>query len=246
MENSPHCGLVYERFPRVLSRGADRWGIEGDARLKWLERFQTLARETPARAERLAQVHARLNVILDAGSGLTREAATVGRFVSGLGNASATDVGLSFDFACGVPFLAGSSVKGLARAGAKLAEARGDDILRLLGNDPEAEQPSSGAVAFLDALPRRWPRLEIDVITRHHDPDALPTQKTPLDADKPNPVHFITVAPETTFVFRLVPLRDSGPKGLETAWTWLAKALDELGAGAKTAVGYGWMSPVAP
>jgi CRISPR-associated protein Cmr6 len=97
---------------------------------------------------------------------------------------------------------------------------------------------------FLDALPLRWPELEVDVITRHHDPEALPAQVTPLDADKPNPVHFLTVAPGQVFVFRLLPCRGAPTDAIEPAWSWLVNALDILGAGAKTAVGYGQMEAV--
>ncbi|NOY25475.1 MAG: type III-B CRISPR module RAMP protein Cmr6, partial [Oligoflexia bacterium] len=109
-------------------------------------------------------------------------------------------------------------------------------------DDPRAAR--AGTIAFLDAMPETWPSdglFEIDIITRHHDPEAFSRQKTPLDADDPNPVHFLVVKPDVAFVFRLLPLGDATDSDLDDAWRWLAAALGDLGAGAKTAVGYGEM-----
>lgn len=115
-------------------------------------------------------------------------------------------------------------------------------IEEILGKDTKpGEQGRSGGVVFLDALPLCWPRLDIDIITRHHDAEKLSEQAVPLDADEPNPLHFLTVAPNETFVFRLLPTRAATQAALDLAWSWLAAALDVLGAGAKTAVGYGQM-----
>jgi CRISPR-associated protein Cmr6 len=237
---SPHPGLVFERFPRVLSLRGGHYELAPGARLEWLDEFVRLAGETTERATRLREVHARLDTL--AQGGLRRELRTAWRFVSGLGNPSATQTGMSFDFACGVPCLPASSVKGLARAGAGLEEAAGDLVADVLGRRPQSDDVgAAGPVVFLDALPLRWPKLDIDIITRHHDPEALPTQAVPLDTDQPNPVHFLTVAAGQLFVFRLLRGRDAAPDALEVAWRWLASALEVLGAGGKTAVGYGQM-----
>lgn len=244
LEGSPHPALVFERFPRLLSRRGDGYGLDDEARLEWLDEFVKLAAETRERGQRLDAVHARLDAL--AHDGLRREAHTAWRLAVGLGNPSATDVGMTFDFACGVPCLPGSSVKGLARAGAELLEADETRIVKLLGTGPrDGDGGASGAVIFLDALPARWPEFKVDIVTRHHDAQALPKQTIPLDTDKPNPVHFLTVAPKQAFVFRLLPTADTQADSLHTAWHWLKTALDELGAGAKTAVGYGQMVAVA-
>ncbi len=246
LESSPHPALVFERFPRLLSRRGDGYGLDDEARLRWLDEFVKLAAETRERRQRLDAVHARLDALALVHDGLRREARTAWRLAVGLGNPSATDVGMTFDFACGVPCLPGSSVKGLARAGAELLEAEERRMAELLGVGPlDGDDGASGTVVFLDALPLRWPAFEVDIVTRHHDAQALPKQKTPLDTDKPNPVHFLTVAPKQIFVFRLLPTADTQADSLGTVWRWLKAALDELGAGAKTAVGYGQMVAVA-
>jgi CRISPR-associated protein Cmr6 len=242
---SPHLGLLFERFPRLPE--------ENGGRLTWLEDFVDFAKgprpqgktnrePTVLCKRRLETVHRRLDDLLKARGGETRVFATKGRLALGLGNPNAAEIGFSFDASCGLPVLPGSSVKGLARAGAELAGASEGDMPACFGRGPQGQDDGeSGTVVFLDALPQGWPRFEIDIINRHHDAENLPKQKRPLDADKPNPVHFLTVASGTRFVFRLLPAQGADTGVLSNVWTWLAQALDVLGAGAKTAVGYGRM-----
>ncbi len=246
-----HPGLLFERFPQLLSRRGEHYQIAPKARSKWLRDFQRLRfKESNKEMVRLLlRHHARMDAVLAAFGGEKRMFDTVGRLAIGLGNPSAGDIGFSLDHATGMPVIPGSSVKGLALAGARLlGEERA--ARRPLGAGPEPGQPdtaSSGVIAFLDALPvpntRNGP-FEIDIITRHHDPEALTRQKTPLDADEPNPVHFLVVRSEVRFIFRLLPLADATSANLADAWRWLSAAVADLGAGGKTAVGYGEMQPV--
>lgn len=242
VNGSPHLGLIFDRFPRLLNRA--NLLIEEAARRDWLEEFCKLANgPTQTSKRRLQAVHARLDAIMAAGHGQRRVFTTTERLATGLGNPNAADIGFSFDFACGLPGLAGSAVKGLVREGAEIAAAGGQRIADLLGEGPtSASEGQGGILIFLDALPQEWPRFEIDIITRHHAPDALATQRTPLETDQPNPIPFLTVAAGTSFVFRILGGTHATSETYETVWTWLARALD-FGAGAKTAVGYGRMQP---
>lgn len=243
-DGSPHPGLVFDRFPCLVTRVAGHYEIGDGARLHWLDEFVLLAGETPARRTRLTSVHARLDRLTSAARGERRDFRTAWRFATGLGNPNVAEIGFSFDAACGVPTLPGSAVKGITRAGSRLCEAALADQRLALGEGPEAgDAGNAGALVFLEALPVQWPKLEVDIITRHHDAEALPGQKVPLDTDAPIPIHFLTVAPGQMFAFRLL-LRPGAPeRALALAWTWLERALDDLGAGAKTAVGYGQMLP---
>jgi len=241
---SPHLGLVFDRFPRLLDEQTLR--IAEDARSAWLKEFKDLAAGTSFRERRLAAVHARLDVVVKERGGEHRTFRTVERFATGLGNPNAADIGFSFDAACGVPCLAGSAVKGLVREGARIVDADKERIAALLGEGPVGTADATrGKLVFLDALPAKWPEFDLDIITRHHNAEALAQQKTPLDADEPNPVPFLTVQPQTALVFRVLP---EGPSGnvsadaMSNVWDWLTVALD-LGAGARSAVGYGRMFP---
>jgi CRISPR-associated protein Cmr6 len=143
-------------------------------------------------------------------------------------------------------------------------------VLELFGHDddtPTAREPAGGAAApgtgesptartgdllFYPALPTRWPRLELDIINCHH-PDYYGGQKgdvssrpKPVDYESPVPVFFLAVAAGTPFAFRLGSraARAGDPSGrahVALAFELLAFGLEWLGAGSKTAVGYGRM-----
>jgi CRISPR type III-B/RAMP module RAMP protein Cmr6 len=167
--------------------------------------------------------------------------------VAGIGRWNPVEVGFTFDRFCGVPFLPGSTVKGLLHAAADLVaagELDGDrsfwtsqTVSRIFG-----EQEQSGAFAFYDAYPERWPRLEIDVMTPHHSHYYDHSQDVAADWDEPIPVHFLRVEAGTPFLFWFGErTRGTGKEGdRETIAALLTTALDWLGVGAKTSSGYGW------
>lgn len=59
------------------------------------------------------------------------------------------------------------------------------------------------------------------------------------------PVYFLTVAAGTRWVFRLAPTARASTDDVATAFELLERGLRYLGAGAKTAVGYGQMEPAS-
>lgn len=87
-----------------------------------------------------------------------------------------------------------------------------------------------GNVVFFDAFPVSG-EIEGNVMTPHSSSDAFPQ-----DTDNPNPILFATIARGAIFCFHLAS-RDAGC--CEQAGEWLKKALEESGAGGKTAVGLG-------
>ncbi len=105
-----------------------------------------------------------------------------------------------------------------------------------------------GNVVFHDAWPESWPKLMVDIVNNHHpeyyqagpDDNAHP----PGDWENPVPVYFLAVKPPITFTFPLAKRRwDVPDELLELARQWLLGALCHLGAGAKTAAGYGAFEP---
>lgn len=137
---------------------------------------------------------------------------------------------------------------GVEWEGRRIAKGPGA-VYRALFGAPDAEEelpgrPASaqrGLVTFHDALwvpntPGSGSPLAVDVLTvhqkRYYDSSG---QTVPVDWDDPNPVAFLSIRPETRFVFAL-----SGPAD----WTALARgllleALAEWGVGGKTSSGYG-------
>jgi CRISPR-associated protein Cmr6 len=148
----------------------------------------------------------------------------------------------------GFVYLPGSGLKGMARAFAKtVASASADDIAAVFGNEPgepKRDLQRAGNIVFHDAWPAQWPKLFVDIVNNHHpnyyqakDSD---NSNAPGDWEDPRPVYFLAVAPGTKFDFYLSKRRGDVPDELrDLAQQWLAGGLGELGAGAKTAAGYG-------
>ncbi len=184
-------------------------------------------------------------------------------FVTGLGREHPVENGFLWHHTLGVPYLPGSSVKGMVRAwieqwaGEKNKEEK-EEIDRIFGPKQPTEQPQVGAVVFLDAIPLDKVRLKADIMTPHYGEyyQNKKRPEAPGDWISPVPIPFLAVKEDTTFHFAIVPRRQScleTPAGsgesrgghrsdCEIVIGWLKDALEWIGAGAKTAVGYGRMS----
>lgn len=177
--------------------------------------------------------------------------------------------GFSFDYVTGLPYLPGSSVKGVLRSAFNHPEY----IRELLGN-PKAEvyeleralfgerlnEPNQvnpeGKTIFLDAFPvgsndtvgspgdLKYRLLELDNITPHHQDKQLGL------LTEPNPLTFLKVRPGVKFQFRfLIPDEIAYGRSTITADnvnTLFRQILLDLGAGAKTNVGFGSFTDSQP
>ena len=110
------------------------------------------------------------------------------------------------------------------------------------------DKSSSGIVAFLPAVPcteKSTPdkgKLDVDIVNVHQRAyyGSRSREARPSSKDQPNPQFFPTVKDGVCFRFTIAPVRRGGESLLSSAKDWLWKALEENGAGAKTAAGYGW------
>ncbi len=157
---------------------------------------------------------------------------TTSRFVTGLGRSHPVENGFAWHHSLGVPYLPGSSVKGLVRAWARDAGVARDRIDTLLGKEGRA-----GALAFLDAIPTEPPRLEVEVMTPHYG--GWTPEDPPGDWRSPTPIPFLVTSAGAAFLFSVLPCRRVGSDEAKEVFSWLERALDEAGAGAKTSIGYG-------
>ncbi|MDP5213946.1 type III-B CRISPR module RAMP protein Cmr6 [Pseudoalteromonas tunicata] len=157
------------------------------------------------------------------------------------GNA-ALETGCSLSHNYGMPYIAGSSVKGVVRAWASkhLAEFS-DEIEELFGTwDSEQVHQVAGTVTFHDAwwIPEdQSTPFALDVVTTHHQAYYNGNQELPSDKDSPIPIHLLAV--QGSFLFVL----EGEPEAIKLCQTMLEKALLDNGIGAKTAAGYGYMIP---
>lgn len=157
------------------------------------------------------------------------------RLAIGLAGASPLETNIVFHRLYGVPMLPGSGLKGLALA---VARSNGEHET-IFGT-----QKTAGLVDVLDAIPvpasgKNW--IEVDVMNPHY-PRWYRGEGSPSDDQSPTPVFFLTVASGVEFEFALLcrtPTNET-KDALNKAKAWLIEGLKTLGAGAKTAAGYGY------
>jgi CRISPR/Cas system CMR subunit Cmr6 (Cas7 group RAMP superfamily) len=174
------------------------------------------------------------------------------RLVVGLGNkANPHEIGLALHGTYGWPVIPGPGLKGLAAAWASSPESGADpgDVRRIFGGPRPGEKitPATpagrGTVRFLDAIPDSRPvSVVADVMTPHVKPyyDRLAAGKDfvpPAEYHNPVPLTFLTVRGGFA-----VDLYGSSDQDVQLAADWLTAAGEELGAGAKTAAGYGYLA----
>lgn len=159
---------------------------------------------------------------------LTAEAVSVSPFATGLGHEHPLENGFAFLDPYGLPYLAGSGVKGVLHAAARELAAgewgdaqgwTGEAITALFGvgsgssgdglGDDEGGQ--RGALVCWDVLPLiTGDKLRVDVMTAHQShylqqrTDKKSGDSTsPHDSGQPNPINFLTVPPGSAFSFHV-------------------------------------------
>lgn len=235
-----NAGLWYDKF---FDRYRKDWTLDekGESRKEWIK---SIAVRPVGDGVMLQRAVSRLDALTRALGGEVRFFATDWRFVTGLSRYHPVENGFAWHHTLGVPFLPGSSVKGVTRAWAEAwAGADPKDIERVFGPEDERKEKCVGSVIFFDALPSRPVQLAPDVMTPHYaEYYKSGSDVPPGDWFDPLPIPFLTVAPGQEFVFALAPRR-TGDEGsyadCRQALRWLEEALAHIGAGAKTAVGYG-------
>ena len=235
MPKGGNAGLWYDKF---CHRWQDReWKIEPQGRKDWIGTV------TNGRVGDSSALQEAVSRTLDLLAGLHGEArffATAGRFVTGLGRSHPLENGFAWHPTLGVPFLPASSVKGMVRSWVEFWLEEKEKARRIFGSQGEV-----GTVIFLDALPAAPVQLEREVMTPHYQdyysgkPDCPPG-----DWYDPNPINFLAVAKGQPFVFG-VAARDPERNAADLAavLACLPQALENIGAGAKTAAGYGRFVP---
>lgn len=199
----------------------------------------------------LQRLRARRCAMLTGLSALSWSATTAGALTLHLSRASALEnAGLCLHPLYGFVYLPGSGLKGMVRAYAETVwlKAEGDrgqseePIDRVFGRAPKGKAEGwAGSVIFHDAWPEAWPRLIVDIVNNHHKA-YYQGKDAPGDWENPELSYLLAVPPGVAFSFALSP-RPPGDAAavadLAMAKGWLNGALCHLGAGAKTAAGYG-------
>ena len=169
----------------------------------------------------------------------------VSPYISGLGEPHVTETGLTLHPTYGVPYLTGSSIKGMFHSWLMEAvrntetDALSEKRLQALFGieDEEGNEKRQGLLTFHDVI---FPQviIEPDIMTPHH---AEYYNEKPLrDNENTNPIKFIRARFGNAGTLAIsAEEKVSGIAELETIAEWLSTALSEYGLGAKTAIGYG-------
>lgn len=249
-----NAGLWYDKFGSEWKivpdkeTGKEKWEF---GKLDWIK--QITRSENIGDADLIKQITDRQKTLLESFDSSPLFFQTIAPFATGLGRRHPVENGFAWHHTLGVPYLPGSSVKGMVRAFVEQwaddesewqdnPKQKCSDIDRIFGPRDKPEH-AIGSVTFLDALPINPVQLKPDVMTPHYSPyyqDS--TGKTPpADWHLPIPISFLVVTSGNTFQFGLLPRRTKGKdrEDCQRAAVWLKQALEWIGAGAKTAVGYG-------
>lgn len=191
-------------------------------------------------------------------------------YVSGLGGTHPTETGFILDRNTGLPYIPASGIKGVLRMAHSLnvAEAH-PELLRQTPDGPELPdtEPSlrkyfgdtdtasadavRGQLVFLDAFPASVPTMKKDIMNPHFGKYYDGTL-APVETENPIPVMFMSVQEGVDFKFRVVALplaadpdspvmRKFDDSDRAAILAMFKRAGEQLGFGAKTAVGYGRM-----
>lgn len=178
--------------------------------------------------------------------------------VTGTATAGLRNVGIELHGTHGWPIIPASSLKGVAAAYAAEA-ANQDDVDRIFGlprpgrDEGDTERKTAGKAAarpgtvqFFDALPGpngitvAQHDLTPHARDYHTGTDARGSRPAPAEYLNPVPIPFLVVD-GGSFTAHVVGPADHA----ETAARLLCEAMDDLGVGAKTAAGYGYLTGTA-
>ncbi len=250
-----HFGLWYTRF---FNRYTAHWTLDETAKSEWVS---SMANKRCGDDKILEQHSQRLVQLVTALEGQFAICQTNWHFATGLGLPHPVENGLAWHPTLGVPYLAGSAIKGLLRAWVEVWDDSLSDSQRLarrqtwfgmVKEQPEDEQDQAGKLIFFDAIPITPLRLTTDIMTPHYGKwyeqgheikgnNLLSAQNERLPADwhEPVPVPFLAVK-SAKFLIAIAARDAKKDKALvDSALESLLMALQWLGAGAKTAAGYG-------
>ncbi|MBL1260109.1 MAG: type III-B CRISPR module RAMP protein Cmr6 [Thiotrichaceae bacterium] len=240
-----HSGLWFNKF---FDKYEPNWKpIEGEGgKSSWLKQFNH-----EHGGKQVTEYAARQRVLVSLLGGDTLAMKTQWHFVTGMGNNHPVENGFAWHPTLGVPYLTGAAVKGLLRAWCEEWDKKDDATLALWFGSKNDKSPSAGALIFFDAVPINPVTLKVDVMTPHYGKwyekgDQKPEEdgsNIPADWHSPVPIPFLVVDKNQSFQFSISKRETCAAQKIELSVVMkeLESALECIGAGAKTAAGYGQM-----
>jgi CRISPR-associated protein Cmr6 len=249
-----NAGLWFERF---FDQFDHTWQVR-DQKIDWLKNnFNRSSGESQA-----LENHAiRQQQLCQNLEGISKVFKTQWHFVTGMGNPHPIENGLSWHPTLGVPYLSGAAVKGMVRNWLEIWEQETTDesqkakLLNWFGSTSKnpldrGYEVLTGNLIFFDAFPIESVLMNVDIMTPHMGKwyekgneiknIAKDADKIPADWHDPTPISYLVIK-KARFLFSIAPRKTTCDINLPEVMEVLEKALDYVGAGAKTATGYGQM-----
>lgn len=247
-----HKGLWFERF---FNKYDSNWTVGDDAKITWIKGVSGLCGDKATlTSHSLAQQQ-----LCDNLEGTSQIFKNNWHFVSCMGNDHPVENGMSWHPTLGTPYLAGAAVKGLLRgwleqwSGLEGGELK-EKLFRWFGSDDkevkeQQKDSQAGGLIFFDAIPIDQVELTCDIMTPHMGKwysnggkisKSNYSDTLPADWHNPIPIPFLVVKQVSLLVsIAPRPHAEISQEELQEVMQMLTMALDYLGAGAKTATGYG-------
>ncbi len=175
-------------------------------------------------------------------NGLLFELECISDLIIGMGNAHPMENGFTFDHTQGLPFIPGSTIKGIWKASQQLNENQQTSETKVEKRATQEKNKGEKSTTekkvddfiFLDAIPLSV-KMKIDIMTPHYQP-YYSSGDPPGDYYNPIPIHFVAVSKGSKFLWGLISrTKRSHEEPVRLIKDWLST----FGIGGKTAVGYG-------
>lgn len=207
--------------------------LTGDERLKFLYKFSNITlnglKEYRERQEKILEQLENDKYITT-----SFEARTITKCIPGMGYFSSLETGINLHFLYGFPYISSTTLKGITSDYAIFYEnidQDSEEYKNIFGS-----QNNKGEVIFFDALPVNNRNIfTIDVMTPHFG-EYYTKNEPPADYLNPTPITFICIKENVNFKFYLASKNENS---LKLADKLLKGALENIGVGAKTSLGYG-------
>lgn len=177
-----HAGLL-------MQRGLTKW--DKDDKQAKAELIQKIVKiPTPKKDSLYALAFTRwVRATSDTDRFATLAAGISGRLYTGLNSAGALETGISTSHTYGMPLIAGSSVKGIARSHAESLGLDKAHLTVLFGDDSDSGSLKSGALVWHDAwfIPANTPPFAAEIITTHHQDYYNGKQLEADEMESPHP-----------------------------------------------------------
>ena len=242
--NAANAGLLFDKFANAWAPSEKTWEFDKNHGAEsWLEKFSGLK---PGNSDALAESRRRQQDLVTFLGGAILCLTNASRFVTGMGRQHPLENGFAWHHTLGAPYLPGSSLKGVLRAWMREEEGRWDPNTgrwteTAITQDWFGVQDAAGRFIVLDMLPTNVPTLAVEVMTPHYS-RYYQKGECPGDWHSPVPIQFLAVDEGNQWQTGLLPAPGQRPltqDELATLKQHLTDALEWLGAGAKTAGGYG-------